>query len=153
MVSNIRNHWIYKCHNYYYLHYFAKNNVIYIIFLDDNSQNIPSDKNDTTQNSARQQCGTSDELEGGYENENELELHDYVNLQECQEMMNSMQQSLFAPHGSEPNFQKLDNLSHNDNPAIYQNELYCNNCNKKLVYSAFQYWSITINVYMSKKSK
>ena len=149
----VRNHWIYKCRNlrYYYPYHFAKNNIIYIIFLDDNSQNIPSDKNDTTQNSVRQQCGASVELEGGYENENELELHDYVNLQECQEMMNSMQQSLFAPHGSEPNFQKLDNLSHNDNPANYQNELYCNNCNKKLVFSAFQYWIISIN--MSKDSK
>ena len=66
-----------------------------------------------------------------YANETELELHDYVNLQECHEMMN-MHQTLFDLKVPEPNQHQQvgDNTSQNNVPPIYQNGIYCNNCKK-----------------------
>ena len=64
---------------------------------------------------------------GGYENET-LELHDYVNLQECHEMMNMLPLTEFQPQ------QQTDNntLSRNDkSSAVHQNGVYCNSCKKR----------------------
>ena len=66
-----------------------------------------------------------------YANDTELELHDYVNLQECHEMMN-MHHTLFDLKVSESNLHQQvgDNTSQNNVPPIYQNGVYCNNCKK-----------------------
>ena len=65
------------------------------------------------------------------ENETELELHDYVNLQECHEMMN-MHQPLFDPKFAKPNHQgelPLDNhVTTNETSPFFQNEIFCNSC-------------------------
>ena len=69
-----------------------------------------------------------------YGNEIELELHDYVNLQECHEMMNELHSSCFDPNLTASNihpFSQKDNDKDNSQhgaSAFYQNGVYCFNC-------------------------
>ena len=68
-----------------------------------------------------------------YGNEIELELHDYVNLQECQEMMNGLHSSAFDPNVAESNTRQLLQKDSSDKfqtgaSSLYQNGVYCTNC-------------------------
>ena len=64
-------------------------------------------------------------------NETQLELHDYVNLQECHEMMN-MHQTLFDYELSNPSQhgqkQTENNISNNGAPSVFPNGPFCNSC-------------------------
>ena len=66
-------------------------------------------------------------------NEIELELHDYVNLQECQEMMNGLHSSAFDPNVAESNTHQLSQKDSSEKiqsgaSLQYQNGVFCMNC-------------------------
>ena len=57
-----------------------------------------------------------------------LELHDYVNLQECHEMM-QMQQQLYDERQSELNHMQIDPVQ--DSVVAQKNTIYCINCQNR----------------------
>ena len=65
------------------------------------------------------------------EDETQLELHDYVNLQECHDMMN-MHQTLFDYTLSNPSQQGQkyteNNITNNDPSANFSSGPFCNSC-------------------------
>ena len=65
------------------------------------------------------------------ENETQLELHDYVNLQECHDMMN-MHQTLFDYTLSNPSQQGQkqieNNITKNDASSVLPSGPFCNSC-------------------------
>ena len=73
----------------------------------------------------------ADELANTRSLENEeLELHDYVNLQECHEMMQHQQQLL---NGNHPDFTRIltDSSTSKPMPTLSQYGQYCSSCKNR----------------------
>ena len=69
-------------------------------------------------------------------NDIELELHDYVNLQECHDMMNGLHSTNFDPSTSASVSQNhtIVNDSQRVAASFYENGVYCLNCKTGYVY-------------------
>ena len=84
-------------------------------------------------------------------NEIELELHDYVNLQQCHDMMNGLYSTNFDPNTSASVSQNHTIV--NDSPHVatsfYENGVYCLNCKTGYVYLKMYTFIKKIGIYMN----
>ena len=109
---------------------------------NNNSTENTSDINSESVDQSKAELNHVDE----FGNVIELELHDYVNLQECHDMMNGLHSSNFDPNTSASVSQ--NNTTVNDSQRVaasfYENGVYCLNC--KTGYEYLKIYIFTIRL-------
>ena len=99
---------------------------------NNNSTESTSDINSELDDQSKAEFNHVDE----FGNVIELELHDYVNLQECHDMMNGLHSTNFDPNTSASVSQNhtIVNDSQRAASSFYENGVYCLNCKTGYVY-------------------